>query len=120
MTNYRKLKVWEAGLDLLEYAYAVTEKYPRGEMFGLVSQTRRATVSILANLAEGLGRGHKKDSIHFLIMARGSGYEVEALLSIALRLKFIEPDDFVKGENYLVEIFKMLSGLIRFIEVRHA
>ena len=67
--------------------YKLTQLYPKEERYGLTSQTNRAAVSIPANIAEGLGRNHKKDTIQFLHISRGSAYEVETLLSIARMIK---------------------------------
>lgn len=63
--------------------YKLTQFYPKSEMYGLISQSNRAAVSIPSNIAEGLGRKHKKDTIQFLYISRGSAYELETLLSVA-------------------------------------
>ena len=83
MSNYKKLDVWIFSMETIKEIYKLTNLYPKEEKYGLISQTNRAAVSILANIAEGLGRNYKKDTIQFLHISRGSAYEVETLLSVA-------------------------------------
>jgi four helix bundle protein len=90
--NYRDLKVWQRGIDLVEDVYALTKSFPREEKFGLTAQVRRAAVSIPSNIAEGWGRGSTKDYMHFLRIARSSLLEVETQLIIAHRLGYIEEE----------------------------
>ena len=90
--NYRDLKVWQQGIDLVEQVYARTASFPSEEKFGLTAQVRRAAVSIPSNIAEGWGRGSTKDYMHFLRIARSSLLEVETQLIIAHRLGYIEEE----------------------------
>lgn len=91
--------------------YRITEKFPKSEMYGLVSQMRRATVAIPSNIAEGKKRKTKKDFMHFLRIADGSGAELETQIIIA---KELYPKlDFNKIENLLVEVQKMLIIMIK-------
>ena len=89
MTNYKKLDVWIISMEMVKEIYQLTKSYPKEEMYGLTSQTKRAAVSIPSNIAEGLGRNHKRDTIQFLHISRGSAYEVETLLSVALMINII-------------------------------
>lgn len=90
--------------------YKLTADFPEAEKFGLVSQLRRAAVSIPSNIAEGSARKSTKDFIHFLRISDGSAAEVETQLLISERLNFIVGNQLV---NDAVEIRKMLAGLIR-------
>lgn len=76
-SGYQKLVVWQEARKLVILVYKLTENFPRSEEFGLKSQLRRASVSILANIAEGWLRKSAKDKIHFLEIAQGSLLEVE-------------------------------------------
>lgn len=85
----RDLEVWRVSMDLVVKVYEITREFPKSEQFGLASQLQRSAVSIPSNIAEGSGRGTKKDFINFLNHARGSLYEVMTQLEIAASLKFI-------------------------------
>lgn len=84
--SFRDLIVWQLAMAMAEGAYRLTSNYPRDEQFGLVSQTRRAVVSVAANIAEGHGRGTRAAYAGFLRIARGSLREVETHLLLAGRL----------------------------------
>ncbi len=73
MISYKKLKVWTFSMETVKQIYFLTKSYPYEERYGLISQTRRAAVSIPCNLAEGLGRNHKKDSITISLYFPGFG-----------------------------------------------
>lgn len=94
--------------------YELTKKYPGDEKFGLVSQMRRAAVSIPSNIAEGCGRNHPKDSLQFFYISRGSLYELETQLYISFDLEFID-DTALKGSlDCLQNTRKLLSGFINY------
>jgi four helix bundle protein len=94
--SYRELEVWERGMNLAEKVYKHSGHFPPSEQYGLTAQSRRASVSIPANIAEGWGRGSTKDYIRFLIVARGSLMELETHLILATRLSFLPTE--VLGE----------------------
>ena len=101
-------------MNLVVLVYALTEKYPKSEVYGLVSQMRRCAISVPSNIAEGRRRGTRKDFKQFLTIAYGSGAELETQLEIAKRLRFGEGNgtDHVKVDNPLNEIMRMLNGMI--------
>lgn len=66
LTSYRELAVWREGVELVKACYVITRSFPKDELFGLTSQVRRAAVSVPANIAEGYGRGSRKDYIRHL------------------------------------------------------
>ena len=116
MTNYKKLDVWISSMETIKEVYDLTRLYPNDEKFGLVSQTNRAAVSIASNIAEGMGRNYKKDTIQFLHIARGSAYEVETLLSVAQMIKVIEDENYIRLNKKLERNIQMLNGFIKYLE----
>jgi len=97
---------------LVDEIYQITRKLPDDEKFGLISQIRRSAISIPSNIAEGYGRNYTKDYIRFLQIARGSLFECQTQLEIAINLKFIVTSDMEPIAFISVEIEKMLNSLI--------
>jgi four helix bundle protein len=118
MANYKNLDVWRFSMQLVKDIYFLTKVYPKDELFGLVSQTKRAAVSIPSNIAEGLGRQYKKDTLQFLHIARGSVYELDTHLEIALMVEVIDTVQFQLISNALETVLKLLNGLINSYEKR--
>lgn len=87
-------------------------------MFALTSQIKRAAISIAANIAEGVSRNYKKDTIQFLHIARGSLYEVETLLNIAVMVEILPEEKFNPFEGMIDEEIRILNGLIKSYELR--
>lgn len=110
MFSFEKLNVYKEALGFINEIYTTTEKFPKGEMFGLTSQLQRAAVSISLNIAEGSSRT-KKDFSHFLDISRGSCYECVAILSIANKRSYINKIQFDNLYDYCVRLSKMISGL---------
>ncbi len=98
--------------------YAVTEKFPIQEQYGLTSQMRRAAVSISSNIAEGRHRGTRKDFLQFLRIAFGSGAELETQLEIAKRLPRIKELEYTIIEGLLNEVMRMLNTMINHLYVK--
>ena len=86
--SYRDLDIWQNGIKIVSGIYNVTRKFPKDEMFGITSQLRRASVSIVSNLSEGLSRNSKLDTRRFLKIARSSLVELDSQIEISLQLKF--------------------------------
>lgn len=97
---------------LCERVYLITQDYPKIEIYGLISQTRRCSVSIPSNIAEGYQRGHKAEYIQFLRIAFGSGAELDTQLLIALKVGYLKQEKFDELNSLVQEIMKMLSSLI--------
>jgi four helix bundle protein len=116
MSNYQKLDAWKESMQLVKELYLETKKFPKEEIYGLISQTRRAAVSIPSNIAEGMGRQYKKDTIQFIHVARGSLYELETLLNIAFMVGFIEKQNLDKFLSSIEKEAKLLNGLINYLE----
>ena len=77
MGSYKDLDAWKNAMQLVKEVYLLTKKFPKEEMYALTSQAKRAAVSVPSNIAEGLGRQYKKDTLQFLHISRGSLYELE-------------------------------------------
>jgi len=117
MTSYKNLLAWQKAMLLVKEIYTVTKLYPKEELFALTSQTKRAAVSIPSNIAEGCGRKLKKDTSHFLYISRGSLYELEIHLNIAVMIEILSEASFQKITLILDECLKILNGLIRRYEI---
>jgi four helix bundle protein len=91
LQHYRELDVWQVAMELAVECYQVTKEFPKEELFGLVSQIRRAASSIPANIAEGQGRQHTKEFLNHLSVARGSLKELETHLILSHRVGRLEP-----------------------------
>ena len=116
MTNFKKLEVWKLSMETIKEIYDLTKRYPVDEKYGLISQTNRAAVSIASNVAEGMGRNYKKDTIQFLHISRGSAYEVETLLSVAQMIKIIDEENYLRLSKILERNIQMLNGFIKYLE----
>ena len=112
ISGHRDLLVWRRGVDLVERVYLLTRSYPRNEQFGLISQTRRASVSVPANIAEGYGRGTQGAYVGFLRVARGSLLELETHLIVARRVGVASSADVEPILAEVEEISRMLHSLI--------
>jgi four helix bundle protein len=110
--SYKDLIVWQKSMDLVVAIYAITEQYPKTEMYGLTSQMRRCSVSIPSNIAEGRRRNSRKDFCHFLTISFGSDSELETQIEIVKRLPFGKSLDFSGIDSLLLEVMKMLNKLI--------
>jgi four helix bundle protein len=92
--------------------HRVTKQFPREELYGLVSQTRRAAVSVPTNIAEGCGRGGRLQFRHFLTNSAGSASELEYLLFLSYELKYMDLETWTRLNDQVIEVNRMLSGLI--------
>ena len=108
MHNFKELKIWQKSRNFVKDIYLLTQKFPDGEKFGLISQIRRAAVSIPSNIAEGSGRNSKNEYAHFVDIANGSAFEIETQLYIANDLGYISQQEFENILIQLQEIEKML------------
>ncbi|MDP2599900.1 MAG: four helix bundle protein [Deltaproteobacteria bacterium] len=116
MRNFKKIEAWLLASDLAVAIYGQTGKFPKEERYGLISQVRRSAISVLANIAEGAGRQHKKDYLNFLYIARGSLSETESLLEISARLHYLGEPHLKQLIEFCHKTAKCLYGLIRAVE----
>lgn len=113
--EFTDLLVWKKAHELTILVYKITKKFPKEELFRLVSQLCRSVSSIPANIAEGFGRTSKKEFVRFLSIAKGSAKESLYHLILAKDLGYITDEEFINLKNRCDEVSKMLSGLIRSI-----
>jgi four helix bundle protein len=97
--------------------YSVTEKFPKSEVYGIVSQMRRCAVSIPSNIAEGRNRGTRKDFAQFLRIALGSAAELETQTEISKNLNFLEEPEYSQITSEISEIGMMLRAIIRKLDL---
>jgi four helix bundle protein len=111
--GFRKLIVWQKAYDLALNIYKLTQQYPKHEQYGLISQIRRASLSISANIAEGYERQHRKEYIQFLMIAKGSLGEVETFLLFSKDLGYITDVEYSTIDEQRKEVSRLLAGLIK-------
>jgi four helix bundle protein len=116
MNNYKQLDVWKVAMELVTEIYRLAKEYPKDELYALTSQTKRAAVSISANIAEGLGRQYKKDTLQFLHIARGSLYELETLLIVAKNVEILNEEKFNNTAMLWQRAAQLLNGFIKYYE----
>ena len=109
--SYRDLKVWQRAINLSIEIYKLTRSFSKDELYGLVSQMRRASVSVPSNIAEGQSRQSLGDFRRFLNIAIGSLAERHTQLLIACRLAYVDRKEYEKLEAEATEIRRMLFGL---------
>ena len=112
MKTYKDLIVWQKSIELVKEVYLVTEQFPKEEIFGLVSQMRRAAVSISSNIAEGKLRSTDAQFKQFLSIAYGSGAELETQIFIAQSLPKTATLNYIKVNGLLLEVMKMINKLL--------
>jgi len=115
MFNFEKLEVYQESIVLVDQIYQIVNVWPKNEQFSLTDQFKRASISIVLNIAEGFSRT-KKDFYHFIVMARGSCYECIAILTIANNRKYIADDVYEKIYQHCEKIARMLSALKKSIQ----
>ena len=118
LRTYRDLVVWQKAMDLVEVAYRLTADFPSTEKYGLVCQIQRAAVSVPANIAEGYGRTHRGDYLHHLSIAKGSFFELETHLLLAVRLQLVSRDALLPIWQLSQEVGRMLTRLIRSLKTK--
>jgi four helix bundle protein len=115
-SSFQDLRIWQDSMDLTEETYRVTGGFPKHELYGLVSQMRRAAVSVPSNIAEGKGHRSDLEFVRFLLHARGSLLELQTQVLIARRLQYLSmekaaelcrrSDAIGRGLNALINKFR--------------
>ena len=113
MAKYQDLVVWQKAMALAKEIYLVTKQFPADERFGLVSQMRRAAVSVPSNIAEGQGRLTPGEFRQFLGQARGSLYEVETQAQLSADFDLIQPTQLNSLIQLTTEVSRLLNGLLK-------
>ncbi|HYW12055.1 MAG TPA: four helix bundle protein [Longimicrobium sp.] len=109
--SHRDLVVWHKAMDVAVQVYMLTDHFPRTEMYRLTSQLTRAAASVPANIAEGNGRGSRRDYAHFLAIAKGSLNETETFPFLAIRLGYLHEQEAAPTLGLITEVGKMLTTL---------
>ena len=111
MRNFREYEVWKSGISFTAGVYILTRELPDTEKFGLISQIRRASVSIPSNVAEGCSRSSEKDFARFVEIALGSAFETESLLIISKEVGYLDQQQLELQLNQLQGIQRGLNSL---------
>jgi four helix bundle protein len=109
--SYRDLRVWQLGMDLAVACYETTKTFPKEELFGMTSQVRRAAASIPANIAEGHGRGSRKEYRQFLRIAQASLRELETHILLSTRVGLLTEQSSNKLLPMADQLGRMLQAL---------
>ena len=111
INNFRDLRVWQAGMDLVEQVYRLTQDFPQAEIYGLTSQLRRCAVSIPSNIAEGHTRESNKEYLYHLSIAQGSLAELQTQLEIACRLGYASDEQAALAFEHALSLTRQLYAL---------
>jgi four helix bundle protein len=111
VSSFRDLRVWQAGMDLVEEVYRATERFPARESFGLASQMQRAAVSVPSNLAEEHTRAHTRENLHHVAMAHGSLAELQTQVEIARRLGYLHASECASISEHAASSSKQPNAL---------
>lgn len=111
--SFKDLDAWKEAHQVVLLIYRVTKLFPKDELFGLVSQMRRAVVSITSNIAEGFCRQSYKEKVQFYSIALGSVSELQNQIQIVFDIQYISKDAFSDLDTRLLKVHKIINGLIR-------
>lgn len=113
--NHKELEVWKRSVDLVIKIYDICSDLPKDEKYGLISQMKRAVISIPSNIAEGCARESTKECVRFLDIANGSLSELETRLIITEKLKYSKTEKMIKEEVMIIRkmIYKLKEALKR-------
>ncbi len=113
---YQDLRVWQQAMSLAAKAYHAIEAFPKHERYGMVSQIRRAAVSVAINIAEGKGHRSDREFLHFLFHARGSLFELETQILLAQQLQYLTEADASEVQHFITPVARSLTGLINSLD----
>lgn len=116
ITGFSDLEAWKKSHELTLKVYQITKSFPKDELFGVVSQLRRAAASVGANIAEGFARYHFNDKVRFYYHSRGSAAEVQNFLFLSRDLNYIDSDQCAQLFEEARRVLQLINGLIRSIE----
>ncbi|MFA5990940.1 MAG: four helix bundle protein [Candidatus Doudnabacteria bacterium] len=108
--SFQDIIAWKKSHELALEVYKLTDKYPKHEMFGLISQSRRCAVSVPSNIAEGFRRNGKSDQQHFYNMSQSSLEELRYQLLLARDLRYVADDEYLKVISLAEEVSKLIKG----------
>jgi four helix bundle protein len=116
--SHKKLDVYEITLVLIREIYTITKEFPDAEKFGLITQLRRASVSVCSNIAEGSSRKTNVEKRRFLEISRSSLVEIDTQIEIALMLDYISKENITELESCISRVFQMLSKMIVILDTK--
>lgn len=116
LNDYKNLDVWKTSMELVKEVYSISAEFPSSERFSLKDQINRAVVSIPSNIAEGKGRQSKVELRRFLFIAKGSLYEVDTQLNVAIELGYIKKDRAKRAFELILKIDKMLTKFTMYLK----
>ena len=116
--SHEDLLVWQRAMEMTEAVYQLTKGFPKEELYGVVSQLRRAAVSVPSNIAEGRGRLTQGEFRQFLSTAQGSNFEVQTQLELSRRLGYGQADHLANAKKLSLEVGRMLSSLITTLQLK--
>ena len=114
--DYTDLDVWKEARRLVSGIYTLVKLFPEDEKYALISQLKRAAISVPSNIAEGVGRQHKNERIQFLYISRGSLYEIETQLLLAMDQGFISEVDLKESFEQITSCKKLIQGYINYLK----
>ncbi len=109
---HKNLETYKIALQLVKKVYEWTRSFPKEEQYVLVTQLRRAAISVCSNLAEGSARSTKPDRKRFYEISRSSVVEIDTQFEVALILEYVKNDQIKELEGYMESVFRMLSKMI--------
>ena len=118
--DFKDLVVWQKGMQLARQVYQLTQSFPAEEKFGLVSQMRRAAVSVPSNIAEGQARNTTGEFVQFVSHAEGSLAELDTRVRLSIELRFCHEAAVKSIQELIIEEQKMLKSLRRSLKGERA
>ena len=115
MFSYQKLEVYNLSKEIVKETYKITSKFPKSEIYGLISQMNRAAISISSNIAEGSGRETNKDKAHFISMAYGSLMEVSCQIEITTEIGYVDKEIYEKYIKLCVNLSVKLNNYRKYL-----
>jgi four helix bundle protein len=110
--DYKDLRIWQNGIEIVDNIYSTTESFPKNEVYGLTSQMRRAAISILSNIAEGFVRKHTKEYLHFLSISLGSCAELDTQFVISKNRDYVTENIYHESIKQINHEMRMISSLM--------
>jgi len=115
INSFEEIEVWQKARVFTQEIYKICKVLEKNREFSLSEQIKRASISIMANIAEGFARRTNKEFVQFLFIAKGSAAEVQNYIYVMLDLKFIDENTFIKLKEDIIVMQKMLSGFIKYL-----
>jgi four helix bundle protein len=109
--SYRDLETWQKSIELVEEVYKETRSFPKEEIYGLISQMRRAAVSVPSNIAEGQGRDSTNEILRHLSIAYGSLCELQTQMLICYKLSYLNRQTYERLEDVSASVARLINGL---------